>query len=140
MGAPLRSAHAWNELINVQVVAVVGYDRQRLVLGLAAEEAAREDAATRTIGELFWACAGNDPRSRPTFQTATERLEAAYHAYQKATHHFENAANPALWYELACVYVQFGAFQGAAETLGRIIKAFPSWSYINSVIFLAACE
>ena len=74
LSAPLTP---WNELINVQVVAVVGYDRQRLVLGLAAEEAAREDAAMRTIGELFWACAGNDPRSRPTFQTVLERLEAA---------------------------------------------------------------
>ena len=37
-GAPLR-ADAVEQLINVQVVAVVGYDRQRLVLGLAAEEA-----------------------------------------------------------------------------------------------------
>ena len=74
LSAPLTP---WNELINVQVVAVVGYDRQRLVLGLAAQEAAREDAATRAIGELFWACAGNDPTSRPTFQSVTERLEAA---------------------------------------------------------------
>ena len=74
LSAPLTP---WNELINVQVVAVVGYDRQRLVLGLAAEEAAREDAAMRTIGELFWACAGNDPRGRPTFQMVLERLEAA---------------------------------------------------------------
>ena len=74
LSAPLTP---WNELINVQVVAVVGYDRQRLVLGLAAQEAAREDAATRAIGELFWACAVNDPKSRPTFQSVTERLEAA---------------------------------------------------------------
>ena len=74
LSAPLTP---WNELINVQVVAVVGYDRQRLVLGLAAQDAAREDAATRAIGELFWACAVNDPRARPTFQSVTERLEAA---------------------------------------------------------------
>ena len=57
LSAPLTP---WNELINVQVVAVVGYDRQRLVLGLAAEEAAREDAACGRSGALL------ERRKRPS--------------------------------------------------------------------------
>lgn len=66
------------------------------------------------------------------------RLEEAWKAYEKAAAFDSNAADVELWYELAGLYLAFGAFEGCATVCGRIIAEYSSFRAVTEVIFISA--
>ena len=69
---------------------------------------------------------------------AHTRIEEAWKAYERAAAFDVNAADVELWYELATLYLSFGAFEGCATVCGRIIAEHAEFHSIGEVIFISA--
>jgi hypothetical protein len=73
----LTAKTPWHELHPMQCVAVVGYSDRRLVLPPDSEKFVNENFVTRTMGDLFEACASKSPKLRPDFDEILRTLERA---------------------------------------------------------------
>jgi tetratricopeptide (TPR) repeat protein len=65
-------------------------------------------------------------------------LKRAYQALSMAMMHFENTSDVSLWVESAEVHALLGSFQGAAQTLAKVVTEFKTYRNMASVIFQAA--
>jgi hypothetical protein len=65
-------------------------------------------------------------------------LICAFQAYSKSLCFIENITDPSIWAESAQVHELLGSFQGAEQTLARLMKEFPKYPDMAEVVFRAA--
>jgi hypothetical protein len=65
-------------------------------------------------------------------------LICAFQAYSKSLCFIENITDPNIWAESAQVHELLGSFQGAEQTLARLMKEFPKYPDMAEIVFRAA--